>query len=149
MAKGDIETYHEGEVWKNRVEGGQKASNTAQTKAEAQAVGRQMAIDRGVEHVIKKLDGAIGSATPTRGAATRTRRRDKTGQVAAASAGRSWAPIANRQAIAAMESAAFNTFSYWPMAVLDSGVRYSATLTIPALRVRRSLCHSQLASSAI
>jgi hypothetical protein len=60
MARGDIETYHQGGAWKNRVEGGQKASNTAQTKTEAQAVGRQMAIDRGVEHVIKKLDGTIG-----------------------------------------------------------------------------------------
>jgi hypothetical protein len=29
-------------------------------KAEAQAAGRQMAMDRGVEHVIKKLDGTIG-----------------------------------------------------------------------------------------
>lgn len=60
MAKGDIETYHEGGVWKNRVQGGQKASNTAGTKADAQAVGRDMAVDRGVEHVIKKLDGTIG-----------------------------------------------------------------------------------------
>lgn len=60
MAKGDIETYHEGGVWKNRVQGGQRASNTADTKAEAQAVGRQMAIERNVEHVVKKLDGTIG-----------------------------------------------------------------------------------------
>jgi hypothetical protein len=60
MTKGDIETYNQDGVWKNRVEGGQKASNTAETKAEAQAAGHQMAIDRGVEHVIKKLDGTIG-----------------------------------------------------------------------------------------
>ncbi|MFV8266394.1 Uncharacterised protein [Mycobacteroides abscessus subsp. abscessus] len=60
MAKGDIETYHEDGVWKNRAQGGQRASNTAETKAEAQAAGRQMAIDRGVEHVIKKMDGTIG-----------------------------------------------------------------------------------------
>ena len=33
---------------------------TADTKAEAQATGRQMAIDRGVEHVVKKMDGTIG-----------------------------------------------------------------------------------------
>jgi hypothetical protein len=38
----------------------QRASNTASTKAEAQASGREMAIDRGVEHVIKKMDGTIG-----------------------------------------------------------------------------------------
>lgn len=60
MAKGDIETYNEGGVWKNRVQGGKQASNTAGTKAEAQATGRRMAVDRGVEHVIKKLDGTIG-----------------------------------------------------------------------------------------
>jgi hypothetical protein len=60
MAKGDIETYHEDGVWKNRAQGGQRASNTTETKAEAQSAGRQMAIDRGVEHVIKKLDGTIG-----------------------------------------------------------------------------------------
>lgn len=60
MAEGDIETYNQDGIWKNRVEGGQKASNTAETKAEAEAAGRQMAIDRGVEHVIKKLDGTIG-----------------------------------------------------------------------------------------
>jgi hypothetical protein len=60
MAKGDIETYHEDGVWKNRAEGGHRASNTAETKAEAQAAGRQMAIDRGVEHIIRNLDGKIG-----------------------------------------------------------------------------------------
>jgi len=42
MANGDIETYHENGVWKNRPEGGHKASNTAETKAEAQSAGRQM-----------------------------------------------------------------------------------------------------------
>ncbi|MGX9213826.1 DUF2188 domain-containing protein [Mycobacteroides abscessus subsp. abscessus] len=36
-SKGDIETYHEDGVWKNRAQGGQRASNTAETKAEAQA----------------------------------------------------------------------------------------------------------------
>jgi hypothetical protein len=60
MTKGDIETYHKDGVRKNRAQGGQRASNTAETKAEAQAAGRPIAIDRGVEHVIKKLDGTIG-----------------------------------------------------------------------------------------
>lgn len=60
MAKGDIETYYEDGTWKNKVEGGTRASNTGETKAEVQATGRQMAIDRGVEHVIKKMDGTIG-----------------------------------------------------------------------------------------
>jgi hypothetical protein len=60
MANGDIETYYEDGVWKNRPQGNQRASNTASTKKEAEAAGRQMAIDRGVEHVIKKVDGTIG-----------------------------------------------------------------------------------------
>jgi len=60
MAKGDIETYFEDGVWKNRPQGNLRASNTAPKKAEAQATGREMARDRKVEHVIKKKDGTIG-----------------------------------------------------------------------------------------
>jgi hypothetical protein len=60
MAKGDIETYHEDGQWKNRPQGNDRASNTHGTKAEAQQVGREMAKDRKVEHVIKKMDGTIG-----------------------------------------------------------------------------------------
>ncbi len=61
MAKGDIETYYEDGQWKNRPQGNDRASNTAETKAEAQAKGREMAIDRGVEHIIKNQDGTIGA----------------------------------------------------------------------------------------
>lgn len=61
MAKGDIETYYEDGQWKNRPQGNERASNTAETKAEAQAKGREMAKDRGVEHLIKKQDGTIGA----------------------------------------------------------------------------------------
>jgi hypothetical protein len=61
MPEGDIETYFEGGVWKNKVEGNQRASNTAPTKADAQAAGREMAIDRGVEHIIRNKDGEIGA----------------------------------------------------------------------------------------
>ncbi|SES45684.1 hypothetical protein SAMN05216199_3832 [Pedococcus cremeus] len=60
MSKGDIETYFEDGQWKNRAQGNQRASNTAPTKAAAQAKGREMAKDRGVEHIIKKQDGTIG-----------------------------------------------------------------------------------------
>lgn len=59
MAKGDVETYYEDGVWKNRVQGNARASNTGETKAEVQARGRQMAIDRDAEHVIKNRDGRI------------------------------------------------------------------------------------------
>jgi hypothetical protein len=48
MAKGDIETYYEDGQWKNRPQGNQRASNTAETKAEATKVGKSMAKDREV-----------------------------------------------------------------------------------------------------
>ncbi|NBE79977.1 DUF2188 domain-containing protein [Micromonospora rubida] len=60
MVKGDIDTYQEDGQWKTRAEGNQQASSTHDTKDEAQARGREMAADRGVEHVIKKQDGTIG-----------------------------------------------------------------------------------------
>jgi hypothetical protein len=60
VAEGDIETYYEDGRWKNRPEGNTRASSTHDTKAQAQAAGRQLAVERGVEHVIKKTDGTIG-----------------------------------------------------------------------------------------
>lgn len=60
MAEGDIDTYHEGGQWKNKTEGKGRAASTHDTKAEAQAAGRDMAKSRGVEHVIKRMDGTIG-----------------------------------------------------------------------------------------
>jgi Uncharacterized protein conserved in bacteria (DUF2188) len=60
MAKGDIHTVRHGDRWVNEVEDGKRASNSAPTKAEALAKGREMAIDRGVEHVIHKQNGQIG-----------------------------------------------------------------------------------------
>lgn len=59
MAKGDISTYNEDGVWKSKVEGSSRAAHTGGTKAEQQAVGREMAKDRGVEHTIRNLDGRI------------------------------------------------------------------------------------------
>jgi hypothetical protein len=60
MAKGDIHTVHRDGKWFNEVEGGQRASNSADTKSDAQETGRDMARDRGVEHVIHNMDGKIG-----------------------------------------------------------------------------------------
>ncbi|MCG8922983.1 DUF2188 domain-containing protein [Lentzea sp. DG1S-22] len=58
--KGDVETYQENGTWKNKVEGNTQASSTHDTKAEATARGREMAVERGVEHIIRKQDGTIG-----------------------------------------------------------------------------------------
>lgn len=61
MTDGDIHTVYRDNRWYNEVEGGQRASNSAPTKEEAQGAGRDMAIDRGVEHVIHNQNGQIGS----------------------------------------------------------------------------------------
>ncbi|OBF95120.1 hypothetical protein A5790_01895 [Mycobacterium sp. 852002-51152_SCH6134967] len=60
MAKGDISTYHEGGVWKSKVEGSSRAAHAGGTKAEQAAVGREMAKARRVEHTIRNQDGTIG-----------------------------------------------------------------------------------------
>lgn len=60
MAEGDIHTVTHGEGWANRAEGNERVTNTAPTKQEAESVGRDMAIDRGVEHLIHRADGTIG-----------------------------------------------------------------------------------------
>lgn len=52
MSKVDVHTSKQGDKWINKVEGTTRASNTAPTKAQAQAEDREMAKERGVEHVI-------------------------------------------------------------------------------------------------
>lgn len=60
MAEGDIHTVTHGTGWANRAEGNDRVSNTAPTKEVAQALGREMAIERGVEHLVHRADGTIG-----------------------------------------------------------------------------------------
>jgi hypothetical protein len=72
MPDGDIETYYEDGKWKNRVEGGQRASSTYETKADAQTDGRRMAKDREVEHIIRNKDGEIGQRNTYTGHDPRT-----------------------------------------------------------------------------
>jgi hypothetical protein len=45
--------------WQNKIEGNQRASNVARTKAAAQAKGREMAIGRKTEHKIQNQKGQI------------------------------------------------------------------------------------------
>lgn len=75
MASGDVDTCYEDGQWKNKIEGNSRASNVHDRKADAQAAGRAMAIDRGVEHVIKKMTAPSATRTPTRADATNTRQR--------------------------------------------------------------------------
>jgi Uncharacterized protein conserved in bacteria (DUF2188) len=50
---------HPGGGWQNKVEGNTRASNVSPTKAEAQAKGREMAIERKTEHKIQDRHGRI------------------------------------------------------------------------------------------
>lgn len=59
MAGSSVHTVPHGDGWANRREGSQRVSNTSSTKAEAQAVGRDMAKNDGVEHLIHNKDGTI------------------------------------------------------------------------------------------
>lgn len=60
MANGYIHTSKQGDPWINKAEGNERATNSAATKSEAQAAGREMAIERGVEHGVHNQDGRIG-----------------------------------------------------------------------------------------
>ena len=55
-----VETYNENGEWKSKVQGSSRAAHVGGTKAQQQAVGRQMAQERGTEHTIKRLDRTIG-----------------------------------------------------------------------------------------
>ena len=61
MAEGDVHTYFEDGQWKNRVEGGVRASNTSPHRVDAVVAGRQAARKRHVGHVVHDRDGAIES----------------------------------------------------------------------------------------
>jgi hypothetical protein len=45
--------------WRNISEGSQRAINVFQTKQEAQTAGKQIAKDRGVEHLVHRRDSKI------------------------------------------------------------------------------------------
>ncbi len=60
MAKGDVHTVPHGDGWANKVEGNERVSNTASTKAEAQDKGRDMARKNRSEHLVHNKDGQIG-----------------------------------------------------------------------------------------
>jgi len=60
MPQGDIETYYERGQWRNRVEGNSRASSVHETKTAAVAAGRQLAMVRLVDHIIRNMDGTIG-----------------------------------------------------------------------------------------
>lgn len=60
MGKRPVHTVPHGDGWANRREGAERVSKTFQTKAEAQAAGRETAKRDQTEHVIHNKDGEIG-----------------------------------------------------------------------------------------
>jgi hypothetical protein len=60
MPKGDVETTYKAGEWTNQVEGEGPTERLFQTKDRAVAAGRELAKERGVEHIIKNEDGSIG-----------------------------------------------------------------------------------------
>ena len=51
----NVETYHEGDLWKVKVQGNDRASGTYATKEQAQAAGREKAKSLRVEHTWQRL----------------------------------------------------------------------------------------------
>ena len=60
MPSGDVETYHEGGHWKNRIEGQEGEVGTYRDRDDAISEGRNLARVRQVEHIIRRVDGTIG-----------------------------------------------------------------------------------------
>ena len=65
MPDGDVETFHEGGAWHNRIEGQGGLLNTHTDKTTAVEAGRAEARRRQVEHIIKNIDGTTGERTAT------------------------------------------------------------------------------------
>jgi hypothetical protein len=59
MADGDVHTYFENGRWKNRVEGGARASGTALRRTDALVSGRTMARRRRVAHLVHHPGGEV------------------------------------------------------------------------------------------
>jgi len=53
-----VHTVHKDGQWLNEI-GGQQVGETYATKEPAEAAGRELAIERGVEHHIHGLDGRV------------------------------------------------------------------------------------------
>jgi len=58
--KPPVHTVPHGDGWANRREGSARVSKTFDTKAEAQAAGRDTARGDQTEHVVHRKDGTIG-----------------------------------------------------------------------------------------
>jgi hypothetical protein len=60
MTRGDVQTYHQHGLWRIKIEGDDAEFGSYYTRDQAIAVGRQLARERKVEHIVKRVDGALG-----------------------------------------------------------------------------------------
>ncbi|QRP49736.1 DUF2188 domain-containing protein [Amycolatopsis sp. FDAARGOS 1241] len=58
---GDVETFRESGLWKNKIDGHQRASNTFTDRERAVTTGRHMAKARRVAHRVRDELGALVS----------------------------------------------------------------------------------------
>ncbi|MEV0074236.1 DUF2188 domain-containing protein [Amycolatopsis sp. NPDC050768] len=61
LMDGDVETFHENGLWKNKIDGYQRASNTFKDRAIAVKTGRHMAKARRVAHRVRDELGSLVS----------------------------------------------------------------------------------------
>ncbi|WP_328453517.1 MULTISPECIES: DUF2188 domain-containing protein [unclassified Amycolatopsis] len=59
MTRGDVHTYYEDGLWKNRIEGGVRASNTSVRRSDALSFGRTMARRKRVTHFVHDAAGDV------------------------------------------------------------------------------------------
>jgi hypothetical protein len=59
MRHGDIETFHMASAWHNRVEGDGRIIFSRPERGTAVGVGRQMAQEHQVDHIVRNPDGSI------------------------------------------------------------------------------------------
>jgi hypothetical protein len=59
VTRGDVHTYYEDGMWKNRIEGGVRASNTSPRRSDAVSFGRTMARRRRVTHIVHDTTGNV------------------------------------------------------------------------------------------
>jgi hypothetical protein len=59
VSRGDVHTYFEDGKWKNRIEGGLRASNTSVRRTDAVLTGRAIARKRRVGHFVHDILGNV------------------------------------------------------------------------------------------
>ncbi|WP_336644615.1 DUF2188 domain-containing protein [Microbacterium sp. USHLN186] len=59
MPHGDVDTFHQNGIWRNKIEGRSTIEGSYDTKSEAVAAGRELARSLKAEHIIRNENGQI------------------------------------------------------------------------------------------